>query len=100
MKGEERREVRQVRGIPGGYNEPLRVGPPVRNIREPNPYGNPFGGEEYVGPNSQLFRPGNQQQPPSSLRIPPGARYDPVDPFDTAENNRAENGRADLFGYD
>lgn len=45
---------------------------------------NPFGQEEYVGPNSSLFTQPYAQQPQNAnpLMIPPGARYDPVDPFD------------------
>ena len=55
--------------------------PPTR----PNdsPFGIPFQGDEYVGPNSGIFG-GNRNMPPNmqgpSMR-PPGSRFDPIDPF-------------------
>ena len=47
----------------------------------PNPGSmqNPFGQEEYVGPNSNIFNNPyytQQPKPQGSLMIPPGARYD------------------------
>ena len=58
---------------------------PPKNIINSGQIQNPFGQEEYVGPNSNLFKNQNHQQPRpgGSLMIPPGARYDPVDPFDS-----------------
>jgi hypothetical protein len=61
------------------------VGYPPKNLINPPSYvNNPFGQEEYVGPNSMIFANPYQNQPPfpGSVKIPPGARYDPVDPFD------------------
>jgi len=58
---------------------------PPRNLINPgNDFQNPFGQEEYVGPNSQVFQNIYEQgRPyPNSMRLPPGARYDPIDPFD------------------
>lgn len=60
---------------------------PPKNVINPNPGNiqNPFGQEQYVGPNSNVFNNPyytQQPKPTGSLMIPPGARYDPVDPFD------------------
>lgn len=49
------------------------------NRPENLPFNNPFGKEEYVGPNSSIF--GNGKNP--GFEGPdPMQRYDPVDPFD------------------
>jgi hypothetical protein len=70
---------------------------PPRSVINPSSVDNPFGSEEYVGPNSSLFsNPHNVNQPiPGSLRIPPGARYDPVDPFDYPQEQPEE-----FIGFD
>lgn len=65
---------------------------------------NPFGQDEYVGPNSQIFSNPyyTQTRVPSNMMIPPGARYDPVDPFDDplrAQNNQI-NPSEDFIGFD
>lgn len=78
--------------------------PPKNLVNSPNYTNNPFGQEEYVGPNSQIFtNPYQNQQPyPGSLRIPPGARYDKVDPFDNPyqDNRNNPNNPQDFFGFD
>ena len=58
---------------------PLDVGPGTI------PIGAPFNREEYIGPNSGIFanNQGNQgpRMPTGRNRPPPGARWDPIDPF-------------------
>lgn len=54
------------------------------NIPTTNPYNSPFGNEEYVGPNSNIFQGGGNRQPNfniGGMRRPPGSRFDPIDPF-------------------
>lgn len=57
---------------------------PPKNLINTGNTQNPFGQEEYVGPNSNIFTNPNYQnmKPHPELMVPPGARYDPVDPFD------------------
>lgn len=65
---------------------------------------NPFGQEEYVGPNSSIFTNPYVNQPPeyiNPLILPPGARYDPVDPFDNPmHDKRLNNPNEDFMGFD
>ena len=77
---------------------------PPRNMVNSSQATNPFGQDEYVGPNSQIFSNPyyNQTRVPSNMMIPPGARYDPVDPFDDplrAQNNEI-NPSEDFIGFD
>lgn len=87
----------------GGYipMQPLRPSPLA-----PDPF--PGGGlynpsNEYVGPNSGVFRgTGGVLGPTSSdrpLNIPPGARYDPTSPFDL-RGLPPEPGSTDPTGFD
>ncbi len=61
----------------------------------------PYSGEEYVGPNSGLFG-GRGNGPPNmpgpSMRRPPGAQYDPVDPFGN-EGFGDDPGSKDFSGF-
>lgn len=78
--------------------------PPPKNILSPTNAQNPFAQEEYVGPNSKLFsQPYYNQQGPqgnSPLMIPPGARYDPVDPFDNPMMERNDQPGDFVMGFD
>ena len=66
----------------------------------PESFQSPFGKEEYVGPNSSLFtNPYGQPQSIPSLRVPPGSRYDPIDPFDNPLMERPTN-PTEFFGFD
>lgn len=65
-----------------------------QNILPPRPNVNLFANEQYVGPESALFRQpqGNTSlSNPNSMRIPPGARYDMVDPFDNQFENPVQH---------
>lgn len=74
---------------------------PKTLVNPPDFVHNPFGQEEYVGPNSQIFVNPNQSPNfnPGSLRIPPGARYERVDPFDNPLIEQP-TGPQDFFGFD
>jgi hypothetical protein len=91
--------------LPGAYTSfPLGNLPPKDLVNPPSSINNPFGQEEYVGPNSLIFsQPNNPYQNvqpfPGSLQIPPGARYDPVDPFDDPRKGHPQ-GPQDFFGFD
>lgn len=82
----------------------MGVYPPKNLINPPQSISNPFGQEEYVGPNSLIFNgptnPYENIQPyPGSLRIPPGSRYDPIDPFDNP-NRVNPQGPEEFYGFD
>ena len=79
---------------------------PPKNLLCSNPGNmhNPFGQEEYVGPNSSVFNNplySQQPRPEGSLMIPPGARYDPVDPFDNPLMEKRQEPNNDfVMGFD
>ena len=78
---------------------------PPKNVIHPNPgnFQNPFGQEEYVGPNSNVFNNpyySQQPKPEGSLMIPPGARYDPVDPFDNPLLEKKDEPNDFVMGFD
>lgn len=84
---------------------PLLIGPSSSG-NNPFPGGglfNPNG--ELVGPDSQIFQGRGGYSNPygyggdNPLRIPPGARYDPVHPFDTRGQGLNPD-RSDFFGFD
>lgn len=64
-----------------------------------NPYNSPFGRQDYVGPNSDIFqgRGGNRPNLQGGRR-PPGSRFDPLDPFG---NNDFDDGSSsnDFRGF-
>jgi hypothetical protein len=77
----------------------LNIGPTSTN--EPFPGGGIFSPNgELVGPDSQLFRGGQGRiygDEDNPLRIPPGARYDPTNPFDVRGLNPDRN---EFYGFD
>ena len=81
-------------------NQMLQPEYPPKNLINSGNMQNPFGQEEYVGPNSSLFSKPEYQQPQGSLMIPPGARYDPVDPFDNPLMERRDEPNDFVMGFD
>ena len=87
----------------GKLSDDPQMLPPFKNILSPTNVHQPYAQEEYVGPNSKIFTQPYQQQGPqgySPLMIPPGARYDPVDPFDNPMMERDEQPGDFVMGFD
>ena len=66
-----------------------------------NPYNSPFGQGQYVGPDSNIFQGGGGFRPMNMQgnRKPPGARFDPVDPFGNSSFDDDDQNNRDFSGF-